>query len=996
MPARLIAMVTALAVGVAIVLVPVNAAQADTSPAPGEPETYAIDALPTVQHDGVAWAQVIIGNTVYVGGDFQKARPAGAAAGTSETARPYMLAYNLSTGELINGFAPQFNGQVLGLAASPDGSRLYAVGDFTQVNGLPRFRIVALDPGSGEVSTTFTPGADFRVRSVVATNSTVYVGGSFNAIGSTSRTRLAALSAANGSVLPWAPAATGGNQVTALTLTGDGSKLIAAGNFTAVNGQSTGGLAAIDPVTGQKLPWAAGNAINNASSRASFTSLTSFGDLVFGGGYKDGTLNGQPSGDLEGQFAAEAGSGAVRWVNGCHGDTYGMVARPGILYAVGHSHDCRDIGSWEQTNPWTFKRATAVTMAVGGVNQRNATADYKDWAGTPAPTMLNFFPTIKEGTFTGQAQGAWTVAANDDYLVIGGEFPKVNGANQQGLVRFARKGLAPNKEGPELHGANYKPGLVSPAPGVVRGSILSNYDFDNETLSYRVFRQGVPDPITTRTIKSNFFKRQMLVFSDSGLTPGQTYNYRVSVSDPMGNLVTGDWTPVTVSGSGTLSTYQQRVMDAGPMFYWRLGESSGSSANDAVGHNRGTMSGSFTRGAAGAIAGDSDTATTFTGNSSASRVHTSEVVLDQQRFAVEAWLKTTTTKGGRIIGFGNGTSGTSGKSDRHVYMQNDGRLTFGVSALGNFTVTSPAAYNDGKYHHVVAQLSSAGMQLYVDGVLVGSNTVIQTANEYNGYWRVGGDDLSGWPNRPTSNDIAATIDDVAVYPNALPVGEIRAHYTVGTGGVAVNEPPTAAFTMTANDLTVAVNANGSSDPDGFISSYSWNFGDGTTATGATASRTYAVAGTYQIRLTVTDNQGATATTTQSVTVPPPGRVAPPAATPAVPKKFPTKTITVGKNKIKKFSIAGFTNANKTAKKIRVRVRVSTKGTQGKLKVRTPGKPWKNVTVKKARAGSATVLVSVTSHGRIEVRNLSNRKLKIKLVIDQLWIAGAAGPLTLRS
>src|SRR4029453_10100334 len=41
---------------------------ADTTPGAGIPATVAADGLPTVQHNGVAWAQVIIGNKVYVGG----------------------------------------------------------------------------------------------------------------------------------------------------------------------------------------------------------------------------------------------------------------------------------------------------------------------------------------------------------------------------------------------------------------------------------------------------------------------------------------------------------------------------------------------------------------------------------------------------------------------------------------------------------------------------------------------------------------------------------------------------------------------------------------------------------------------------------------------------------------------------------------------------------------------------------------------------------------
>src|ERR1700755_239506 len=70
------------------------------------------DALPTAQIDGVTWAQAINGNTVYVGGSFAHARPAGVALGGPGTVtRTNLLAYNLDTGVLISSFAPTLNGQ---------------------------------------------------------------------------------------------------------------------------------------------------------------------------------------------------------------------------------------------------------------------------------------------------------------------------------------------------------------------------------------------------------------------------------------------------------------------------------------------------------------------------------------------------------------------------------------------------------------------------------------------------------------------------------------------------------------------------------------------------------------------------------------------------------------------------------------------------------------------------------------------------------------------
>ena len=77
--------------------------------------------------------------------------------------------------------------------------------------------------------------------------------------------------------------------------------------------------------------------------------------------------------------------------------------------------------------------------------------------------------------------------------------------------------------------------------------------------------------------------------------------------------------------------------------------------------------------------------------------------------------------------------------------------------------------------------------------------------------------------------------------------------------ITVTDPnalPTAAFTSSTTDLTASLNGSTSSDPDGTIASYEWDFGDGTTGSGATIDHGYAAAGTYDVKLTVTDNRGA--------------------------------------------------------------------------------------------------------------------------------------------
>ncbi len=85
-------------------------------------------------------------------------------------------------------------------------------------------------------------------------------------------------------------------------------------------------------------------------------------------------------------------------------------------------------------------------------------------------------------------------------------------------------------------------------------------------------------------------------------------------------------------------------------------------------------------------------------------------------------------------------------------------------------------------------------------------------------------------------------------------------------GILGTEPPVASFTVTPNRLSISVDATLSSDPDGTIVSYDWVFGDGATATGVTASHTYATWGTWMVILTVTDNDAMTGSMSVPVTV----------------------------------------------------------------------------------------------------------------------------------
>ncbi|GAA2726846.1 PKD domain-containing protein [Cellulomonas aerilata] len=778
----------------ALVGMVVSPAAADTAPAveAGLPQTVSSDSLPTAQIDGIAWDQKIAGNTVYVGGRFTSVRPAGAAPGASTVARSNMMAYDIRTGQ-HTGFAPTFNGQVRQLAVSPDGTRVYAAGEFTTVNGTTMYRVAAFNAATGALITSFRPAVNARIASIAVTNTTVYIGGIFSSVNNQPRARVAAINAANGAVLPAVGSADDG-AVNALVVSPDGSKLVVGGSFTTFNASSKPGygLAMVDTASGQMLPLPANDLIRNGGANASITSLSSDADTFYGSGYVYGA-----GGNLEGAFAARWSDGGIAWVEDCHGDTYQSKPIGGVLYSASHKHYCGNVGGFPETTPRSFYRATATTIDARRTVTKEPTGSYYNYAGTPAPELLNWFPAMDTGTFSGSNQGPWAVDGTGQYVVMSGEFTRVNNVGQQGLARFAVPSIAPNRDGPRLSGATINPRLRSVTPGEVRMTWPANWDRDNATLTYRVYRtSSTTPPIFEQTVTASFWETEDLQFVDTGLEPGSTQRYRVTATDPYNNTVQSEFVTVTVASAQTANAYAGEVLADGASSYWRLDEVSGTTVQDWAGRNDAVAAAGVTRGAAGAVPG---TASTFDGTTSGWAA-SQKAAPGPNTFTVEAWFSTTSTTGGKIVGYGSSATAPSGSYDRQVYMDNAGRIVFGVHPGTNRTVVSTGSFNDGQWHHVAASLGSNGMRLYVDGKIVGQRTDTTSGQAYNGYWRIGGDTIGvSWTNSPTSKYLAGAIDDVAVYPTVLVQEQLLDHYLVSGRTSTLPVKPSDAYGAAVRD-----------------------------------------------------------------------------------------------------------------------------------------------------------------------------------------------------
>lgn len=220
-------------------------------------------------------------------------------------------------------------------------------------------------------------------------------------------------------------------------------------------------------------------------------------------------------------------------------------------------------------------------------------------------------------------------------------------------------------------------------------------------------------------------------------------------------------------------SYVSEVLADSPLAYWRLEETSGTSAADSSGNGKtGTYQGSLDLGQPGLIT--SGLALHCHGSIAGVLVANAfSIPTATSPFTFEAWIKLTATGTRPIVSGRNSTSANQnldfGVNSGKLYVQPRGDNNAGL-----ITLQSPGNVNDGSTHHVVATRSTAKLwTLYVDG----SSVATQSDGLTSGCTNL---NLAyiGQENRNLLY-MDGTIDEVAVYQTALSAARVLAHYNAG-------------------------------------------------------------------------------------------------------------------------------------------------------------------------------------------------------------------------
>ena len=221
------------------------------------------------------------------------------------------------------------------------------------------------------------------------------------------------------------------------------------------------------------------------------------------------------------------------------------------------------------------------------------------------------------------------------------------------------------------------------------------------------------------------------------------------------------------------SGYRQQVAQDNPSDYWRLGETTGTTATDAAGGNHpGSYSATgVTLGQQGSQSADTDSSTAFSGSSSF--VSASGVPNFSGAFTIEAWVRSAAIQSDKGIAGKWRAAGEASAGGAMLWINNSGNYTLAVTnSAANYLATS-ASPIPGVWEYIVGTYDGSTLRLYRNGVLVTSKGFTGSIGAPTVPFEIG-----RYAGVNTTN-FNGRLDEVAIYPAALSAGRILAHYKKG-------------------------------------------------------------------------------------------------------------------------------------------------------------------------------------------------------------------------
>jgi hypothetical protein len=220
---------------VAVSLAVVGSGTATAMPAIGRVvSTNPVNYTPNI-NQGAVFKLAEVNGTLYAGGSFSTVTAAAGTTPQGTVTRNKIVAFNAANGNISTTFAPVFNGDVWAIVAS--GTSLIVGGNFSTVNGVARRALVKIDATTGAVDPTFNANLNNNVSEAALVNGRLIVSGIFTK-------RILALNPATGAdtgyinvpIAGSVAANAGAVEVYRFAVNPGGTRLVGVGNFTTVGG----------------------------------------------------------------------------------------------------------------------------------------------------------------------------------------------------------------------------------------------------------------------------------------------------------------------------------------------------------------------------------------------------------------------------------------------------------------------------------------------------------------------------------------------------------------------------------------------------------------------------------------------------------------------------------------------------------------------------------------------------------------------------------------